>query len=159
MKSCLAEWENDWKCVASAFGTRPCRMFEVLIWGTFCAAMYWPSEWTQYLNKDTCHFQTSRKLYLNRTWRIVVGMSDTWTPVVVCRQVCGRTSGQNCSNLFESSHEDAERLLMEETVSGTMDNNATLTRLVAHEGFIAHSCHESFKSYVMNLLQVSNWSA
>jgi hypothetical protein len=48
---------------------------------------------------------------------------------------------------------------MEETVSGTMDNNATLTRLVAHEGFIAHSRHESFKLYVMNQLLVSKWSA
>jgi hypothetical protein len=42
--------------------------------------------------------------------------------------------------------------MMEETVSGTMDNNATLTRLVAHEGFSAHSRHDSFDSYMMKQL-------
>jgi hypothetical protein len=130
--------------------TRLCRILEVSIWDTFSAAVYWPPEWNYHLlfavaeqkhlplsNGQKTVFQQYIK---NSSW-YVGHMNNTSS---FCRQICERTRIQRICNSFESSHEDAEPLMTEETVSGTMDNKATLTRLVAHEGFISHSCHESF---------------
>jgi hypothetical protein len=80
-------------------------------------------------------------------------MSDTWTTPV--DRYVNVHQNRIFSNHFESPHEDTEPLKMEETVSGTMDNNATLTLLVAYEGLIAQSCHESFKLYVYTCIWTS----